>query len=308
MDYLREILNDNNIFGCLGEIGTDTGEGSTRVIWDYAQKHESTFFAVDTFTDDSKYHNVKNQLKSPYASVYKGFSTEVAKNWKDLINFLFIDGDHNFPHISPKGYQTGVLYDILAWHPFLAIGGIMAFHDYTGSDSEYGRMELIAVEYAIDTLMNQPTYRKIGQKGSIIAFQKTGDYLLTPRIKRKKISKSIENIWNHLDDIFSHTSKVIIYGTGASAKYTYDSLLQSFSDLPEIIFTDSFTIEKGVVFDSRKRIPLHDLDLADATIVIGSLFEKDIRKQLDKLGKIHLKDYCNLFEFVSWCHLRHLYS
>ena len=102
------------------------------------------------------------------------------------------------------------MYDILDWHPHIAIGGIMAFHDYRGSNQQYGDMPLMSVEYAIDTLMNPPAYQPVGRNGSIVAFQKTGGQLLNPRFKKKRIPQSHAKIWGHLDDIFSHTDTVII--------------------------------------------------------------------------------------------------
>ncbi len=308
MDYLIELLQAHKIHGCIGEIGTDAGEGSTRVLWKYAKNHKSRFFAVDTFPDESKYQKVQKRLDHPKATTIRGFSTKIAKTWSDQIDFLFIDGDHNFPHISPTGHQTGVMYDILAWHPHIAVGGIMAFHDYAGSSQQYGEMSLMAVEYAIDTLMNQPAYQRVGRKGSIVAFKKIGDQLLNPVFSKKQIPQSHGKIWHHLDEATSRIDTIIIYGTGASGKLAYDSIHVHWPNPPKIIFTDSFAIEKGVIFDDREIIPLYDLanTSTNTMFVIGSLFENDIRDKLRQLGKTHLKDYFTLFEFVSWCHLRHL--
>ncbi len=308
MDYLRELLQAYYIQGSIGEIGTDAGEGSTRVLWEYAQNHKSRFFAVDTFPDELKFQKVKKQLDHPKAMMIQGFSTDIAKNWSEPIDFLFIDGDHNFPHVSPSGHQTGVMYDILAWHPHISVGGIMAFHDYRGTRERYEENSLMAVEYAIDTLMNLPAYQRVGHKGSIVAFQKIGDQLLNPIFTKKQIPQSQEKVWQGLGDIANRIDTIIIYGTGSSAKLAYDSIHTRWSDPPKVIFTDSFVTEKGVIFDGCEIVPLNDLDNTDidTLFVIGSLYEDDICTRLHQMGKVHLKNYFTLFEFVSWCHLRHL--
>ncbi len=48
------------------------------------------------------------------------FSVDAAKNWREQIDFLFIDGDHS---------ETGVRRDWDDWSRFVTVGGVVIFHD-----------------------------------------------------------------------------------------------------------------------------------------------------------------------------------
>jgi predicted O-methyltransferase YrrM len=48
------------------------------------------------------------------------FSFDAARNWRDQIDFLFIDGDHS---------EAGVQRDWDDWNRFVIPGGVVAFHD-----------------------------------------------------------------------------------------------------------------------------------------------------------------------------------
>lgn len=51
---------------------------------------------------------------------YRDYSYNVVRNWKEPIDFLFIDGDHT---------ESAVRSDWLSWHSFVKIGGVALFHD-----------------------------------------------------------------------------------------------------------------------------------------------------------------------------------
>jgi predicted O-methyltransferase YrrM len=48
------------------------------------------------------------------------FSTDVARGWSHPVDLVFIDGDHS---------EEGVAADWSDWHPFVADGGVVVFHD-----------------------------------------------------------------------------------------------------------------------------------------------------------------------------------
>lgn len=54
----------------------------------------------------------------------KGYSVEVAKEWEEPIDLLFIDGDHG--EVVP----TAPWDDFVAWEKFVPKGGIIIMHDY----------------------------------------------------------------------------------------------------------------------------------------------------------------------------------
>lgn len=69
----------------------------------------------DEFKSNLSYLNLIKNIK-----VYKGYSSEVAKKWDEIIDFIFIDGSHSF---------KDVLADFNNYYPYVTKGGLMAFHD-----------------------------------------------------------------------------------------------------------------------------------------------------------------------------------
>jgi predicted O-methyltransferase YrrM len=52
----------------------------------------------------------------------RGYSREIASQFTEQIDLLFIDGDHSY---------HGCLFDIQAWSPHLVRGATIIFHDYS---------------------------------------------------------------------------------------------------------------------------------------------------------------------------------
>jgi len=55
-----------------------------------------------------------------WVAVHRQTSTEVARDWSDAIDFLFIDGDHSY---------QGVKDDFALFHRWMRPDGLIAFHD-----------------------------------------------------------------------------------------------------------------------------------------------------------------------------------
>jgi predicted O-methyltransferase YrrM len=51
----------------------------------------------------------------------RGFSTDIAENFTEEIDLLFLDGDHSYEQCRR---------DVIAWLPHLKPGGYIIFHDY----------------------------------------------------------------------------------------------------------------------------------------------------------------------------------
>lgn len=71
---------------------------------------------------DKAYAEAQERLKSYNAELIKGWSTEIAKDFKDgSLDFVYIDANHGYQHC----YE-----DIVAWTPKVRKGGIVAGDDY----------------------------------------------------------------------------------------------------------------------------------------------------------------------------------
>lgn len=64
--------------------------------------------------------NIKKSKVLKYIKILEGKSYEVAKNFKDQIDLLFIDANHNYDSVK---------LDFFLWKDFIKIGGFIAFHD-----------------------------------------------------------------------------------------------------------------------------------------------------------------------------------
>ena len=85
----------------------------------------------------------------------KDTSFNVAKTWDKEIDFIFIDGDHEY---------ESVVKDINDFIPYVKIGGLFAFHDYKESGKS-------GVRNAVNELV-LPFYKKVFYTGSLICFRK----------------------------------------------------------------------------------------------------------------------------------------
>jgi predicted O-methyltransferase YrrM len=57
---------------------------------------------------------------APRVCWHVAMSHEVARNWRDPLDLVFIDGDHS---------QRGCELDWASWHGFVSVGGHVVFHD-----------------------------------------------------------------------------------------------------------------------------------------------------------------------------------
>ncbi|MBN1535949.1 MAG: class I SAM-dependent methyltransferase [Anaerolineales bacterium] len=111
--------------GLIVEIGTLYGRSTSFIA--IGAKKDVRVYAVDCW-EGTHYHRMiqaveyftKLDLMSKI-KIIKGYSTKVAKSFKGSIDMLYIDGDHAYESVKA---------DYNAWHPFIAKGGIVAFHDH----------------------------------------------------------------------------------------------------------------------------------------------------------------------------------
>lgn len=84
----------------------------------------SKIYSIDI---SNKYNRIALNLCKKFAiptSRYKIItdnSINIASQWKESVDLLFVDGDHNV---------DGVYNDLISWIPHIKIGGIVMVHDY----------------------------------------------------------------------------------------------------------------------------------------------------------------------------------
>ena len=131
-DLLGSFQKRENVL--IFEIGCYTGEGSTRVLGDWAKKYNGKVVTIDNFEGGADIYTSEDNVKdialkniaeyglSDYVEIWVGNSDTLSSKVEDeSIDFLFIDGGHKY---------TQVKKDIDAWYPKIKKGGIICGHDY----------------------------------------------------------------------------------------------------------------------------------------------------------------------------------
>jgi hypothetical protein len=297
--YLKTLLEKYKIRGNVAEIGYFRGEGSTPVFLEHVATHGGMFYSMDLFRDERIQEQCRQQFSGYPAEPVPGYSVEVGMNWdKGKLDFLFIDGDHGFPRVSKEGNQSGVALDVMVWNDVLNVDGVLAFHDYTGTKWQYGKVSLLAVENAVDSLCQPPFYEYIGRQGSIVSFQKKRECVLHPFPKYKKAPDCCIDSWCELSRE-KLSNEVLVWGTGDSGKQVADILLQLNGDV-KISFTESSAVEYGTAFSRYPLIPLEAALQFRGDIIIASIHEQAISETLENAGRKHITDYYKYYEFVGW--------
>ena len=118
--------------GCILEIGAFKG-ASTIVLSKAAQAGgDDHIWTVDPFTHPCETNlpegtcypeflsNLRRAGQDRFVNVFHGLSQDLAKQWREPIRVLWIDGDHSY---------KGTKRDFELFRPFLSEGAIVAFHD-----------------------------------------------------------------------------------------------------------------------------------------------------------------------------------
>jgi predicted O-methyltransferase YrrM len=135
IDFLALIAAYPATGGCVLEIGAFKG-ASTIVLSKAARAAgDDHIWTVDPFTNPCEtdlpegtcYHEFQNNLQragmETFVKVFKGLSQDLAKEWREPIRVLWIDGDHRY---------AATKHDFELFRPFLADGALVAFHDVLG--------------------------------------------------------------------------------------------------------------------------------------------------------------------------------
>jgi hypothetical protein len=126
--------------GTIVEIGTAMG-GTAMIFQRTVQNRGVKIYSIDTL----ECLRARENLKDTDVILIQRPSGEFAKIWKQAVNrsidFLYIDGDHNF---------YSVWEDFNGWFPFVTPKGTVAFHDY--DPIERGGVAHFGVKICLDTL------------------------------------------------------------------------------------------------------------------------------------------------------------
>ena len=114
---------------CIVEIGSYVG-GSSIILASAATEKNGMLYCVDTWKNEAMSEGLRDTYNEftkntkPYEKwivPLRGKSVEVAKDFDEEIDLLFIDGDHSYEAVKS---------DVEAWFPKLKNGAIVVFHDY----------------------------------------------------------------------------------------------------------------------------------------------------------------------------------
>jgi predicted O-methyltransferase YrrM len=92
----------------------------------------------------------------------RAFSHEAVKEWKQPIDFLFIDADHSW---------NGIDRDWLGWSKFIEPGGIVALHDALPAS---GRPDYDSVRYFDERIATDPRFERIDSADSLAVVKRVG--------------------------------------------------------------------------------------------------------------------------------------
>jgi len=91
-----------------------------------------------------------------------GASTDVSRLWRTPLGMLFIDGGHSEVH---------VVADYEGWAPWVARGGVLAFHDIFPDPADGGQAPYLVYRRA----MESGAFTEVKVQGSLRVLQRTGD-------------------------------------------------------------------------------------------------------------------------------------
>ncbi|MEF2144732.1 MAG: class I SAM-dependent methyltransferase [Desulfovibrionaceae bacterium] len=308
MRYLQTLLGQFSICGGIAELGVFKGEGSTSIFLEHVRENGGSLHSFDLFTDENNYRAVQQKLNLPNTHAVRGYSVEEGLRFRERLDFLFIDGDHGFPRISSDGRQSGVALDILAWHPHLNVGGILVFHDYAGTETEYGDPSLLAVEHAVDSLCREPLYEYVGSEGILRAFRKRAHGVLYPQWRPKKPCEAVRPAWERLNaEPGMFADGAVIFGTGETGKQVLDTLESLCGPDVSVTFTNSSCTIAGTSWGGRPLVPLEQA-AGKGPVLMGSIFEQELQSVLEGAGLRHLDDFFAFYEYISWFHVGRLHA
>jgi len=160
-EFLYKLSFGTEGTGEIVEIGTNVGKTAIALAYGQKVKKGMPIYSIDIYEHPDIKKNLEKAGVTDYVNRFVMPSRKMAKTWEKPIELLWIDGDHSY---------KGVCYDIKHWVRFVAVGGVIAFHDYPG----HKRSKEVWKALRKYLFKNPYTYRVLSDReaGSIIAFRK----------------------------------------------------------------------------------------------------------------------------------------
>jgi MMP 1-O-methyltransferase len=131
VDCLYNLGQSNQGAGVIVEIGSWQGKSTIALALGAAKAHREKIYAIDPhavqpeegYLEDTRsafVTNIKQARVDGQVIPMVMTSKEAAREWRQPIRLLWIDGDHRYESVKQ---------DFLLWEPFVVNGGIIAMHD-----------------------------------------------------------------------------------------------------------------------------------------------------------------------------------
>ncbi|MDA4120283.1 MAG: class I SAM-dependent methyltransferase [Thaumarchaeota archaeon] len=155
------------------EIGSWHGKSSVMVAGGIRKSGGGTLYALDPFVGaeghaasrmptksaasylETFLKNVESAGVKKFVCPVQGFSYDIVKAWKEPIDFIFIDGEHEYDDV--KG-------DFDQWSPHIKPGGFVGFHDAYGNWPGPTRV--------VEEELRPPLWRIVRRADSLVVAQK----------------------------------------------------------------------------------------------------------------------------------------
>jgi predicted O-methyltransferase YrrM len=139
---------------CIDPFNGDADEADRAMYGSEMRKMNRTL--EEAFRDNMRKHGVLDVVRPMV-----GYSFEFAADFKEPIDFLFIDGNHDY---------EAVLQDYEQWSPLLKTGGTIAFHDVVlGENPDPAGPGMVAKQHIFDS----PRWTGVKLVDALLVAQKT---------------------------------------------------------------------------------------------------------------------------------------
>lgn len=159
---------------CIGKGLQDGKGGKVYAIDPHLGSTEHKIDGKDIWTFDKFKENIRsNNVENSVEPIVKT-SEDAVKGWDKPIDFLFIDGAHDYENVKK---------DFELWSPYLKSDGIIAFHDanaYAYLQGADGPLPVVK-----DFILKNPDYKNISLISSTIRAEKTARLSIFDLLQKK---------------------------------------------------------------------------------------------------------------------------